>query len=415
MSGVMIKTGIYGLLRMLAFLGPPPAWWGWTLLGIGFASGTVGVLFALAQHDLKRLLAYHSVENIGIIALGMGVGLLGLNANSPVIAALGFAGALLHVINHALFKGLLFLCAGAVQHGAHTLHIEELGGLQRRMPRTAILFLLGAAAISGLPPLNGFVSEFLIYLGAYRGVGSLDANGAASMAAVIGGLALIGGLATACFTKAYGIVFLGLPRSREAAQAHEAGPLMLVSMALLAAACVLIAVLAPVIIPLFAPAVSQITRFDVSPVLAGAMPSLRAITFGAGGLMLLIGLLAILRRRLLSRRIVSRAVTWDCAYEAPNPRMQYTASSFAEPLTKLFDFILRPHRKAHLPMGLFPDSASFSEETPDAARRILFHPAYAAVEWCALRMRWLQNGRVQIYVVYIMLTLLAVLVATMGR
>ena len=213
MSGVMIKTGIYGLMRAFTFLGTPPLWWGWVLVAIGLTSGVLGVLFALAQHDLKRLLAYHSVENIGIIALGLGVGLLGMSTGSPVLIVLGFGGALLHVLNHALFKGLLFLGAGAVVHGTGTREIDQLGGLLKRMPWTAATFLVGAVAISGLPPLNGFVSEFLIYLGAFKGGISTGGPVAVPLLALIAGLALIGGLAVACFTKAFGIVFLGEPRS----------------------------------------------------------------------------------------------------------------------------------------------------------------------------------------------------------
>ena len=217
MSGVMIKTGIYGLLRALTLLGAPPAWWGWLLVGIGLTSGVLGVLFALAQHDLKRLLAYHSVENIGIIALGLGVGLLGVSAATPALAVLGFAGALLHVVNHAVFKGLLFLGAGAVQHATGTREIDHLGGLLKRMPWTGATFLVGAAAISGLPPLNGFVSEFLIYLGAFHGGAALSGANAVASLFVILALALIGGLALACFAKAFGIIFLGEPRSEHAA------------------------------------------------------------------------------------------------------------------------------------------------------------------------------------------------------
>jgi len=169
MSGVMIKTGIYGLLRALTFLGPPENWWGLLLIGVGLTSGILGVLFALAQHDLKRLLAYHSVENIGIIALGIGIGLIGLASNLSAMAVLGFAGALWHILNHALFKGLLFLGAGSVAHATATRDMERLGGLIKRMPWTALSFLVGAVAIAGLPPLNGFVSELLVYVGAYRG------------------------------------------------------------------------------------------------------------------------------------------------------------------------------------------------------------------------------------------------------
>ncbi len=207
MSGVMIKTGIYGLLRAFTFLGAPPLWWGWLFIGIGLSSGVLGVLFALAQHDLKRLLAYHSVENIGIIALGIGIGLLGQNTGSPALVALGFGGALLHVLNHALFKGLLFLGAGAVAHSAGTREIDRLGGLLKRMPWTAATFLIGAAAISGLPPLNGFVSEFLIFLGAFKGGISGGSDVAVPLLALVAGLAVIGGLAAACFTKAFGDYF----------------------------------------------------------------------------------------------------------------------------------------------------------------------------------------------------------------
>ena len=233
MSGVMIKTGIYGLLRSLTFLGAPPLWWGWLLIGIGLTSGVLGVLFALAQHDLKRLLAYHSVENIGIIALGIGVGLLGVSTGSPTLMVLGFGGGLLHVLNHALFKGLLFFGAGAVLQGTGTHEIDHLGGLLKRMPWTAATFLIGAVAISGLPPLNGFVSEFLIFLGAFQGGATLGAAGAVPLLALIAGLALIGGLAAACFTKAFGVVFLGEPRTEHASHTHETGWAMRLPMLLL--------------------------------------------------------------------------------------------------------------------------------------------------------------------------------------
>jgi formate hydrogenlyase subunit 3/multisubunit Na+/H+ antiporter MnhD subunit len=245
MSGVMIKTGIYGLVRLLVLLGPPAVWWGWLLVGIGVTSGILGVLFALAQHDLKRLLAYHSVENVGIITLGLGLGTVGLAAGMPALTVLGFGGGLLHVLNHALFKGLLFLGAGCVLRAAATREIDRLGGLLRRMPWTGACFLVGAAAIAGLPPLNGFVSEFLIYLGAFRG--AVGAAGAATVIvpalATIGALALIGGLAAACFTKAFGIVFLGEPRTAAAEAAHEAGAAMRGPMVALAAACVIIGLL----------------------------------------------------------------------------------------------------------------------------------------------------------------------------
>ena len=257
MSGVMIKTGIYGLLRTLTFLGRPEPWWGWLLIAIGLGSGILGVLFALAQHDLKRLLAYHSVENIGIITLGLGLGVLGLALNQPVLAVLGFGGGLLHVLNHALFKGLLFLGAGAVLHATGVRNIEQLGGLMRHMPWTGTLFLIGSFAICGLPPLNGFVSEFLIYVGAFTGAGLSGVS--LSSIGVITGLAAIGGLAAACFTKAFGIVFLGEPRHTPALQGHEIGWGMRIPMLLLALGCLSIGLLSPFIVSAMNPVIGNVT------------------------------------------------------------------------------------------------------------------------------------------------------------
>ena len=224
MSGVMLKTGIYGLLRVLTVLGPPPAWWGWLLVGIGVVSGVLGVVFALAQRDLKRILAYSSVENIGLVALGAGLGVLGLAFDLPVMAALGFAGALLHVLNHAIFKGLLFLGAGAVLHATGTRDIEHLGGLLRRMPSTAQAFLVGSAAISGLPPFNGFVSELLILLAALAGVSERAGGVAVPSTVAVAALGLVGGLAAACFARVFGVVFLGAPRRTLDREPAEATP-----------------------------------------------------------------------------------------------------------------------------------------------------------------------------------------------
>ena len=416
MSGVMIKMGIYGLLRTLTFLGPPPAWWGWVLIGVGLTSGVFGVLMALAQHDLKRLLAYHSVENIGIIALGLGVGLLGVSSHSPVLAVLGFGGGLLHVLNHALFKGLLFLGAGSVLHGAGTREIDHLGGLAKRMPWTATTFLVGAVAISGLPPLNGFVSEFLIYLGAFNGV-TQRAAVAVPLLAAIAGLALIGGLAAACFTKAFGVVFLGQARSEHAAHAHEAGAAMRWPMALLAAGCVLIGFCAPLALRPLAGVlhlVSGLAPQTIAEQLAGAADPLRYVVAGSVAFVALVAGLAWLRRRLLTGRTVAQSVTWDCGYAQPSARMQYTASSFAQPLMALFAPLLGARRTPAAPEGYFPRAASFNTATPDAARVALYEPAFSGVGWLLARVRWLQQGRIQLYVLYIALTLLVLLVWKLG-
>ncbi|MBI2964914.1 MAG: hypothetical protein HYY34_01775, partial [Chloroflexi bacterium] len=206
MSGVMIKMGIYGLLRFTTDLDTPAAWWGWTLVVMGLVSGVMGGLNAIASHDFKRMMAYHSVENIGIIALGIGAGLLGLHYGSPLLAVLGFAGALFHTLNHALFKALLVLGAGAVIHTTGTREIEKMGGLLRRMPYTGLFFAVGALAISGLPPLNGFMGEFVIFRAGLQGVFDPANGGVILVATLVGGLAMISALSGGAFMKAFGMV-----------------------------------------------------------------------------------------------------------------------------------------------------------------------------------------------------------------
>jgi hydrogenase-4 component B len=417
MSGVMIKTGIYGLVRILTLIGPPPLWWGWVLCGIGLSSGILGVLYALAQHDLKRLLAYHSVENIGIITLGLGVGLIGLSNGSSTLAVLGFAGGLLHVLNHALFKGLLFLGAGAVMHGAGTREIDALGGLLKRMPWTGVSFLIGAIAISGLPPLNGFVSELLIYVSAFQGATNLGNAAAVPALTVIGGLALIGGLAAACFAKAFGIVFLGEPRSDHAAHAHEVGMAMRLSLLLLATSCGLIGLGAPWVVETLAPALTNATGLPADSVntsLLSVHGTFSAIVLASVVLLVLFALLAGLRQRLLARRSVEEHVTWDCGYARPTPRMQYTASSFAQPLTSLFHFVLRTRFHHVILPGLFPRAASLTTETEDLARVRLYQPLFIGIGRSLSSLRWVQHGQVHLYELYIALTHIVLLVWKLG-
>jgi hydrogenase-4 component B len=413
MSGVMIKLGIYGLLRTLTFLGPPAAWWGWLFVAIGLTSGVLGVLFALAQPDLKRLLAYSSVENIGIIAVGLGVGLLGRSWDSAPLMVLGFAGALVHVLNHALFKGLLFLGAGAVLHETGTGAIDCLGGLFKRMPVTGLTFLIGAVAISALPPLNGFVSEFLIYLGAFEGLKAARATQLVPLAVAIGGLALAGGLAAACFTRAFGIAFLGEPRSTSAAEAHEPPAAMRGSMLALAAGCVLVAFSAPWGVVALGPVLTSVTGLPAGVVqaeLATAVGPLTAVLQVSVALVVLVILLALARRRLLARRGVGQAVTWDCGYAAPTARMQYTAASFAQPLTSAFGVFLRTRTDRTAPQGDFPAGAALATDTPDVCRESFYRPVFAAVGRGLGRLRWVQHGRVQVYVLYIALTMVLLLV-----
>ncbi len=412
MSAVMIKTGIYGLLRILTFLGPMQAWWGWTLCAIGLSSGVLGVLLALAQHDLKRLLAYHSVENIGIIALGIGVGIVGVSLGEPFVAVAGFAGAMLHVLNHAMFKALLFLDAGNIAHTTHTREIDRLGGLLARMPATGATFLVGAAAISGLPPLNGFISEFLIYMASFKGAVSSGAFGSVPMLATLSGLALIGGLALACFTKAFGIVFLGQPRSERAEHAREAGLAMLAPGFVLAAGCVLVGLFGASVVRAMAPLISNVTHLQSSLIgfdLAGAANSVERVAQFGALLIAMAALLALARTKVLARRRVSTATTWDCGYASPSPRMQYTASSFAQPLTTSFRMLLQTREVLTGMEETFPRRAEFHSHTDDPYQRYLFQPLFQSINRATAFLRPLQQGGVQLYVLYIVVTLLAVM------
>ena len=418
MSGVMIKTGIYGLLRTITYLPDIPAWCGWTLIAVGAVSGLGGVVFALAQHDLKRLLAYSSVENIGIIALGIGVGLLGIVYRVPAMALLGITGALLHVLNHAMFKSLLFLGAGAVQHGAGTRDLNHLGGLLKKMPRTGTAFLVGACAISGLPPLNGFVSEFLIVLATLLGIAdparTIGTHWALLAVVVFGSLALIGGLATACFTNAFGSIFLGEPRTKKAARAHEPAVALRGPMFLLAAACVALALGAPAILRLLVPAamaiVPQTLQDGMSATLATATMPVNFVCAFFWLLLALLALAALVRRWLLSRATVDRGPTWDCGYAAPSEKMQYSASSFVSPATILLRMFLRPQVSLEKPEGLFPTSGSYASTVWDVVDQRVYRPAFAAVAWTATRLRRFQHGRIQLYILYIALTTLVLLV-----
>jgi len=412
MSGVMIKTGIYGLLRTLTFLGDPPAWWGWALLIVGVTSGILGVLYALAQHDLKRLLAYHSVENIGIICTGLGLGLLGQSLALPQLSILGFAGCLLHVLNHALFKGLLFLAAGSVLKSTGTLEIDHLGGLSKRMPWTAAFFLVGSVAICGLPPLNGFVSELMVFLGGLDVILHGGTTGVLAGLVAVAGLALISGLAIACFTKAFGIVFLGEPRSGAVQNAKENEATLRIPMLVLAVACFAVGLGAPLVATNLGAVISVVTGLPVSSVsepLAALSASLQKTVGVFALLAFLCALLALLRAWLLSGRTVGASVTWDCGYARPTARMQYTASSFARPITTLFQRVLRTETHGNLPAGLFPGGAFVATETSDVFLNTVYRRLFGIATRLISALRWLQHGNVHLYVLYIALTLLGLL------
>jgi hydrogenase-4 component B len=402
----VIKMGIYGMVRVLSLFDAVPYSFGTTLIVLGIVSSILGVALALAQHDLKRLLAYHSIENIGIIVCGLGVGFLAQSHGEALIAALAFAGAILHVWNHGLFKALLFLSAGSVIHATHTREIDRTGGLAKRMPWTALAFLTGAIAICGLPPLNGFVSEFLIYVASIGGASAPSADWSWLLVfGVAPALALTGALALACFVKAFGAVFLGWARSETAARAEESPLAMRAAMLPLAAACAAIG-LAPAAL---GPMLERVTLV-VAPRLPA--PGLASRLAGAQGVSIAVALLAALALgavALLSRRR-SAGPTWDCGYAGAAPRAQYTASSLAQSVTGAFSWAMPPVAHAPESLALFPAEAAFESHVPDPVLDRALLPALRRAAWIASLARFAQSGRVQLYIVSIGVTLVVLLV-----
>ena len=423
MSGVMIKMGVYGLLRLtLDLLGGGPAWWGGLVLAVGVVSALLGVLYALMEHDLKRLLAFHSVENIGIILIGIGAGLMFHRYGLMPLAALGFIGGLYHVLNHATFKGLLFLGAGSVLHATHTRNMEEMGGLIKRMPWTALFFLIGAAAISALPPLNGFASEWLVFQSLLGGVNIPVPEVAVVIPVAVGLLALTSGLAAACFVKAFGITFLALPRSSEAAHAHESPFSMQCGMGLLALACIGLGVAPFAVVPVLGGILAGLgglpdTRaeftysvFLQTPGVFGQMsPTLMAL-----GLLFLLGVVPSVMwlLRLTSRRRLSDS--WGCGRIGQTARMEYTATAFAEPLKRVFAEIYRPMKELtvdfHPGSKYFVQSIEYRSEITPWFDQSLYKPFLESATFVAQQVRRLQAGSLHLYLLYIAIVLTLLLV-----
>jgi len=403
LSGLMLKMGILGILRIIAWTPDPPLWWAGLLTGLGAASGIMSMAFALGQKDLKRLLAYSSIENVSVIALGLGLALAGKTLGLPALVLLGGAGALFHLLNHALLKPLLFMGAGSVMHATGTRDLERLGGLARAMPRTAFLFLAGSFGICALPPLNGFAGEWLIYLGAFRGI---QPQGWVWSVVTLASLAVIGALTVACFTRAYGIVFLGEPRKDLGAPAHESPRSMTGTMAVLAGLCLFIGLFPAAL----APALQAAAR-ELGP----GLPSLGSLaSLGALSLVAVIGIpMGLGVWQAIRRGPSTRSGTWDCGYAAPTARIQYTASSFSRMLTDAFRWLLLPIERIPRIQGLFPREARFQSQAPDTLLDRGLNPAASFVASVLSWLRFLQAGHLPIYLLYVVLTLVALFAWTL--
>jgi formate hydrogenlyase subunit 3/multisubunit Na+/H+ antiporter MnhD subunit len=417
MSGAMVKLGLYGMLRLAVLLGPLPAAAGASLAALGLAGAWLGISLALQQRDLKRALAYSSIENLGLIALGLGLAAWGSARGNAALALFGLIGALLHVWNHAAMKGLLFLAAGAAVHAAGTRDLERLGGLLRRMPFTGACFVAGAVAISGLPPLNGFNSEWLLYRGLFGT--ALDASGVARVAVFLSTalLALIGGLAAACTVRLLGIAFLGEPRDRGANAAHEGGLWLRAPLALLLLACIALAVLPSAVVSLCGPVAREVlgptaASADALSRTAGAVAPVGAVA-AASWLALVLGWPLV---SLLRGRSPARDATWGCGYAAPSARMQYTARSFSEQFAKhLLPHPLAPRVHASPVHGRFPASADFATEEGDPITRGGYEPIFRTIASRFARLRVLQQGNAHLYLTYIVVAVLASLLWTSLR
>ncbi len=424
MSGVVIKTGIYGLTRVLFdFLGPPPQWWGVTVLAIGTISAVLGVLYALMEHDLKRLLAYHSIENIGIILMGLGASLMFVNSGHPLLAAFALVAGLYHTINHAIFKALLFLGAGSVLHATHSRNMEEMGGLAKRMPYTAFFFLIGAVAISALPPLNGFVSEWLTYQSLLQGYDTTPSLIRLMFPLSGAMLALTGALAAACFVKAYGITFLAQPRSEHASQAHEVSFTMLFGQALLALVCVVLGLFPVHFINLLDPLTLQLTGQALSSHIGTAQDFVLSGVNASGGSVSTLGL-AMMGLCLLPVPLglwlvfgrgskVRRGPTWDCGLQGLTPRMEYTATGFSKPIRMIFSALFRPRREVQREYDFSPFFAKtlrFESHVEEVFLTRIYRPLYGLLWYASRRMRGLQAGSLQAYLSYIFVTLLLLLI-----
>lgn len=403
MSGVMIKMGIYGIFRVYVSLGSTELVIGQAVLVFGMVSGVLGVLYALGKHNLKRLLAYHSVENIGIILMGAGIGMIGVSHDNVVMAGFGFAGSLLHVLNHSIFKSLLFFGAGAVLKKTGTGHVDQMGGLMKRMPVTGRTFLVGSVSISGLPPFNGFISEFLIYFAAFQGLAYTNVTMILAILAIIS-LAVIGGLASFCFTKVVGIVFLGEPRTALAAEASEGNWFLTLPMGILAGACLAIGLFPENFINLAFWGLSElIPSGQVDKAAIGTIGANLAL---ASRLFLLIFIILVLVRKLLYRsKVVSQGPTWGCGFTRPTARIQYTGTSYARSVVNFFrPFAMVRETEVRL-QKIFPGRTVYEARVDDIAE-VGIHRGVALPLLTLLgKFRWIQHGNVQLYIGYIIVTI----------
>ncbi len=403
MSGVIIKIGIFGILRILSIIKTDFTFVGYFIITISIISGLYGVMLAIIQHNLKKLLAYHSIENIGIIGMGIGMGCLGIGNNLQWLVIAGFGGALLHTLNHSLFKSLLFFSAGNIYQFTHTMNIESLGGLVKKMPRSAFLFLIGSLAICGLPPFNGFVSEFFIYCGFFKGLSSSQFTLTITMLFSILALVLIGGLALICFTKAFGIAFLGTPRTE-----IETGEYLKKTLHFIPLYTIAVAILFVGVMPfLFSSTLMKIiglfhinSQVISSIILSNTLNNLTVIGLYSLGFLILTGILIYFRYLIIKPFGYQINATWSCGYVGDIKKAQYTASSFIRTYRKLAEPMLKIKKVKLGACGIYPNSLQQATHPYDRIESILIDKPINLYKRILNRFVFLQNGNIQFYILY---------------
>ena len=401
MSGVVVKAGVYGILRAITLLPPLSAPWGAIILGLGILGALYGIAMAMLQKDIKRSLAYSTVENIGIIFIGIGLGVLATAKQLPVVAALAFAGALLHVWNHTLFKGLLFLGAGALLHATGTRDFNQMGGLLRRMPQAGVLIIGGTVALAALPPLNGFVSEWLIYFGLLRAGAVFTGVSALGIGTILALFGVVGALAVVTFTRLIGIALLGEPRSPTAAHAHEADAAMLWPMRILLAGCLVIGLLPQLPLALLSPVLTQLTTIP-APELAATLAQTTQIGLWSIALCAILMLFGLLLAYLRRHRPAATTSTWGCAFPRPTAKIAYTAEGYSELAhNHLLPQALRPEVSRARPCQLFPESVRFFQQSHEVLLQRFYQPLFTYLAERCVRLRWLQQGKPHLYLLYI--------------
>jgi hydrogenase-4 component B len=400
LSGVVIKMGIYGILRTYLFIKPVPEWAGWFILIISIISAIFGVWYALAQHDIKRLLAYHSIENIGIIGIGIGIGFIGSANNLPAVEVLGFGGALLHTLNHAIFKSLLFIGSGVVYQNLGTRNIELMGGLIHRAKYIALLFLIGSVAISGVPPFNGFISEFIIYTGFFKTANELKNYYPILMLIFVVGLAFVGGLAVACFTKVNSIMFLGSER-KEVKHFHTS-VYDYISLGIFALLCVVIGFYPQPFVGI----VNKVIVSDfVSSHPSSALVNIDWLYFTIIFSFIALGifLFYLIKVKLEKKYGRRTSAAWGCGYKNLNPRMQYTASSFADELNEIPQSVLVYHKKVKVSDNAFPIKSKFESHSKDFVDNKIVLPAYNFLRFIVTKIQFLSQTDIRYYIGFILI------------